>query len=495
MSMLGQAAGQIAGDPRSQPVVFLQLTWSAGDHLVGRADFHTIGDLKGKKIALQKNGPHVGMLNDILYTAQLTWKDIQVVWLDDVTGEKGPAELFRKDASVDGCFAITPDMLGLTGGPDATGTGEKGSVKGAHVVVSTAQMLRSIADVYACRRDYFDKHKDVIEKFTSGYLKACEELMAIKKSSKDKTAADYKNVLALTRKMFGKDVENDDAADGLISDAVFVGLPGNYSFFQDKGNLSGFDIKSKAAVDLGIALGDTTKRHTMPQANLDYANIKKIGGLTALVDVPRGDRFAKDAKEKGVIYSFNVYFAGGSSVFPEHEYGQHFKRAVEQASLFGNAVISIRGHANGQDLMEGFRKTVLDRGIVTRRGGKYFLRDGKEFAMNDMKAILDLIQKENLGGVVIPVKGESPSSMQSQINLLQSLSERRSEAVRSAVLGYANNHGFRLDSSQMKYVGVGGTEPVVMFPPNDTEGQKNRRVEFRISAVSAEDVHTGEFDF
>jgi len=116
MSMLGQASGEIAGDPRSQPVVFMQLTWSAGDHLVARQGCSTLADLKGKKIALQKGGPHVGMLSDILHTAQFTWSDVQVVWTDDVTGDKGPAELFRKDPTVDACFAITPDMLALTGG-------------------------------------------------------------------------------------------------------------------------------------------------------------------------------------------------------------------------------------------------------------------------------------------------------------------------------------------------------------------------------------------
>lgn len=493
MSMLGQASGEIAGDPRSQPVVFLQLTWSAGDHLVSRAGLRTLADIKGKKIALQKGGPHVGMLNDILHTAQLGWGDVQPVWLDDVTGDKGPAESFRKDQSVDACFAITPDMMNLTGGPDSTGTGEKGTVKGAHVLVSTAHMLRSIADVYACRRDYFDKHRDVIEKFTAGYLKACEELVAIKKTGKDKSAKAYNNVLALTRKMFGNDVRNDEEADGLISDAVFVGLPGNYSFFQDKGNLSGFDPKARAAVDLALALKDADKRYDLTQANLDYSLIKKIGDLSAKVDAARTGRFAADAKEKGVIYSFNVYFGGNQSTFPEAQYAKDFQRAVEQASLFGNAMISMRGHANASELMFLFRDTVLKRGIVTQRGGKYFLKDGREFAMNDMKAILELIKTENLGGVAVRSYGGKPT-VQGQIDYLQELSEKRSESVRRAVVEYASRHGYRLDPTQMKFVGVGGAEPVVMFA-GEPEGGKNRRVEFRIIAVSAEAITTDEFDF
>jgi len=228
---------------------------------------------------------------------------------------------------------------------------------------------------------------------------------------------------------------------------------------------------------------------------LDYARIKTIGDLTARVDPPRTGRFAADAKEKGVIYSFYVYFGGGRSDFPEDQYGQHFQRAVEQASLFGNCMISIRGHANAVDLMFGFRDTVQKRGIVKQRGNQYFLKDGSEFNMNDMHAILDLIKKENLGGVVIPMQGGQPTSMQGQIDLLQKLSSDRSESVRRAVLDYGSRHGYRVDQTQMKYVGVGGTEPVVMYPPNDKEGGRNRRVEFRIVAVGVEAVGGEDFEF
>src|SRR5206468_8520183 len=128
-----------------------------------------------------KGGPHVGMLDDVLRTAKLDWKDITPVWMDEVTGDKGPAAAFKKDASIAACFCISPDMTGLTGGLDKTGTGQEGTIKGARVLVSTAQLSRSIADVYACRRDYYTAHRDVVEKFTSGYLKGAEELLRVKK--------------------------------------------------------------------------------------------------------------------------------------------------------------------------------------------------------------------------------------------------------------------------------------------------------------------------
>src|SRR5262249_44237878 len=119
MSQIGQASEVLGKDPRTKPVIFLQLTWSAGDHMVGRANTKTDKgnlDLKGKKVALQWGGPHVGLFDDVLKLANLKWSDVTVVWADDLTGAKGPAELFRKDPSIDACFVITPDMVDLTGG-------------------------------------------------------------------------------------------------------------------------------------------------------------------------------------------------------------------------------------------------------------------------------------------------------------------------------------------------------------------------------------------
>ena len=144
MSMLGEASERIGKDEKTKPVVFLQLTWSKGDHLVSQGTGKTIDSLKGKKIALQEGGPHWGMLDDILTTARLSWSDITPVPTKDLTGEKGPAKLF-KDNKVDACFCITPDMDELTGGLDKIGTGNGGAdktVKGAFVLISTNVMQR-----------------------------------------------------------------------------------------------------------------------------------------------------------------------------------------------------------------------------------------------------------------------------------------------------------------------------------------------------------------
>lgn len=496
MSMLGQAAEDICGDGRTCPVVFLQLTWSAGDHLVARQGLKTIEDLKGKKIALQKGGPHVGMLNDILQTAQFKWSDVTPVWTDDVTGDNGPAEKFRKDASIDACFVVTTDATGLAGGLEKAGTGTGQSVAGAHVLVSTKQMLRSIADVYACRKDFYDKHKDVVEKFVTGYLKGTEQLLALKKDHKPGSpSAKYKEVLKVTRERFGKDISSDDDADGLISDAVFVGLPGNYAFFKDEGNLSGFKAKRKAALDLADSLG-ASKRRGFPGADLDYAKVKKAGDLTAVVIPELVARFADNPKEKNTLYSFTVYFGGNQDTFPVEQYGKDFQRAAEVASLFGNAIIKLRGHANPGALTMGLAEHGVNRRVLTARQGRYYLKDNTEVV--ELGQLLDALGRDNLRTLTVRSGGgRGMQSAKSELDQLLDLSNRRAAAVRKAVLDYATSRGHRLDTSQMKSVGVGGTEPVYLFPKNDdVEGQRNRRVEFRIVQVAVEDIRTGEaFDY
>jgi hypothetical protein len=54
--MIGMAAEALNADPRTKPVIFLQLTWSAGDHLVARRGIKTIKDLRNKTIVLQQGG-------------------------------------------------------------------------------------------------------------------------------------------------------------------------------------------------------------------------------------------------------------------------------------------------------------------------------------------------------------------------------------------------------------------------------------------------------
>jgi outer membrane protein OmpA-like peptidoglycan-associated protein/ABC-type nitrate/sulfonate/bicarbonate transport system substrate-binding protein len=513
LSMLGQASKELTADTDKTPVVFMQLTWSAGDHLVGRKEFENLDTLKGKKIALQKGGPHVGMLADILRTTKLGWRDIKVVWTDDVSGDKGPAAAFRKDGSIDACFAISPEMFALTsapstGGIDSIGDGTKESVKGAHVVVSTQHMARSIADVYACRGDVYRSNKDWIEKFVAGYLKSSEDLTDMKtKAGKDKAAeAAYHKVLELAQSIWSKDkafkdsVAKLDDVDGLVSDAVFVGLPGNESFFKNTGNLSGFKFKQEQACKLpddpSIKPENTgAKLFTAP--DLSYDNIRKLGELRG--KPPTRPRIASGAEIKiepdTKIYTFRISFKPDESEFNEASYGNDFQRALEVASLFGNTVVAIRGHADPNLMVQRFLQAATSRGIIRQDGARYIVVDGgKEINLQtDTKKVLDIIAKEPADNLKYADMGGS-GTLRQAVATLQDLSVKRANRVQKAITDYATNHKLVLDSSQIRTQGVGVSEPEVGYARTEEEAAKNRRVEFIIIKVPADKLNADEFD-
>lgn len=500
MRMIGQASEVIGSHPDTKPVVFLQLTWSAGDHMVSREEVKTLNDLKGKKIVLQQGGPHVGMLDDILRSANLSWGDVTVVWAKDLTGPDGPAEIFSKDQSIDCCMVISPDMIALTGGLDLKGTGAEGTIKGAKVLISTATMSRSIADVYVCRRDFYQANQPLIEKFVAGYLKATEELVELKKQF-DKTgnAPDYMKTLKLAQDIYGTDVlptlEID--AHGLVSDASFVGLPGNSNFFENKGNLNGFSAKTNAALDLAVEQGYAKVRAGFLPPNLSYSKIKSLGDLQGEINPVIGETSAggfeslEDIQgDEDTILSFTINFQPNQTDFSEDVYGPEFLRAVQSASTYGRAVVQIRGHSDPTKTLVDMIKAGMQKGSIKRTGTrgnyKYYL-NGKPLDLTATEQMAAEIEKGSFDGT----QPNPRATMQAALNL----SQARAEAVRDAIIGFAKGNGYQLDPTQIQPSGVGVTEPVIAKPTNLAQAKQNMRVEFRLIKPPAEVIKSSDFDF
>lgn len=501
--MLGLASEVIGADPRTKPVVILQLSWSAGDHIVARKNVRTLNDLKGKKIAVQKGGPHVGLLYDSLSAANLTKEDVTIVWVDDITGEKGAAEAFRNDPSIDACCVITPDLIGLTSGLDSVGSGAEGTVEGAHMVNSTQQMSRSIADVYAVRRDWYDANKEWVAKFVAGYLKGTEELVAMRKSFEDssKMSDAYKAILTMSQRIFGEDVlpTLDVDAHGLLMDCTFVGLPGQIAFFRDSGNLSGFESKMSEALDLATGWGYAKNRFGFDPNDFDYRDIAKTAGVP-YVEPTKSERFSNSAEstdmflgenlDANTIVSFTINFEPNVQEFSADRYGAEFQRAIKAASTFGNAKIVIRGHSDPTKTLIDLVQSGMEKKLLRQTGSsgnfKYFY-EGKELDLNNTAAIVELIKAGNFSGG----KADPLVTMQAALNL----SQKRAEAVRDAVVKFAKAEKANLDLSQIVPVGAGISEPVIAKPKNLDEAKENMRVEFRIVRVEAESISPSEFDF
>ncbi len=509
--MIAQASEVIGRDPRTKPVVFGQLTWSAGDHFVGRANIRKISDLSGKKIAIQKGGPHVGMLYDMLKTARLTKTNVQIVWVDELTGTNGPAEKFRNDTSIAGCFVITPDMIGLTGGPENTGTGAEGTVKGAHVVVSTATLSRSIADVYACRKDFYDSYKPFIEKFFAGYLKGAEEVVALKKTYERSGSTQYTKLLTMMQSIYGKDVlpTLEEDAHGLIADCTFVGQPGNIAFFNDPTNtITGFEGFNKAGIDMAVNWGFATQRYALIPSDLNFNSNEFKSILATTVAAPtqlKKTRFKKETVraeiesfnedavlDEKTLISFTIQFDANQDTFSSTQYSSEFDRVVELASKYGNAAIAIKGHSDPSRTLSVLVKTGLQSGILKRTGtrGNYrYFMSGKSFSLEDTGELIRLIEQKKFDD------GTDVESPYQVMRAALKLSEQRGEAVKQAIINYARQKNARIDTEQIVPVGVGIKEPIIPKPTSPTEAAENRRVEFALIKVSAEAVAASDFDF
>lgn len=489
--MLGMASEVIGADPRTKPVVFLQLTWSQGDHMVARPIVTTLDQLKGKKIALQQGGPHVGMLDDILRSAQLKWSDIQPVWAAELTGDNGPAAIFRRDPSVDACMVISPDMLGLSSGLEETGSGAEGTVKGARVVVSTFNMNRSIADVYACRKDFYDTHRDVVEKFTAVYLKACEDVVRLKKEYGGGGSQQYRTVLQLTERIYGSDViPNEAEADGLISDCEYVHLAGNRLFFQEAAFSEGYESKLEKALNLAVEQGYAASRVAFIKHDLAYEKLVTLGSLTK-IELGEAVSFETiDVEEEDTILQFTIGFEPNQTRFPTERYAEEFQRVVDGASLYGNSVFAIRGHADPtrtlRNLVEAGIKKQLIKRTGTRGSFKYFFR-GKSLDLSQTEALVQLIRSGAFNGA----DPDPSQTMQAALNL----SQQRAEEVKRTIIRYAGTKGLRLNPNQLQAVGAGIADPVIPRPRSLEQSRENMRVEFRLLRVKAEAVQANEFDF
>lgn len=498
--MIGMAAEVLSQDPRTQPVVLVQMTWSRGDHLVGTAGIKTVKELRGKRVALQEFGPHVGMLDDVLKTASLQWSDVRIVWVKDITGPNGPAAAF-KAGKADAAFVVTPDMLALTGGLTSTGSGAEGTVKGSRVVVSTAELTRSIADVYAVRKDWYDAHRDVAMKFAAAYLKGAEEVLEL---TKNKKGAQYRNLLSfMVRTWTPAVLPNENEADGLIMDCAFVHHPGNVAFFTEKNNDNGFAAFAKSSLDMATKTGIARARGTIHAASWNWAGQPFAGYLKHMGEA-RGQRFNAEATVSElealaqgggftdrVIYGFSVPFELDQADFDPAQWRAQFDEALKVSRKYGGAVIAVRGHADPGGTIIALVKAGQECRVLERRGNpgafKYFMNGG-ELVLANARSVAAAIESGRFDC--------SPTYRPREIlQRARTLSEARARSVRDALIAYAKRQGVTFDASQFQSQGVGVAEPLVPTPRSEADQKQNMRVEFAIVRVSPESVSPADFDY
>ncbi|MBI4349473.1 MAG: ABC transporter substrate-binding protein [Elusimicrobia bacterium] len=451
--MASEAANR---DPRTKPVAIYQLTWSAGgDALVVKDSIRNPKDLRGKTIALQSYGPHVDYLGKILAGAGLSFADVKLRWVKDLTGTKSTPGAALHEAGVDAATVITPDALALTSG-GKTGTGAEDSVRGARIMLTTKSANRIIADLYAVRSDYLAKERGKVEAFVRGLLKAQEEVKALFKD-KQSRAGDYGKLLAAGGQLLLDSPQATKDVEGLYADAEFAGYPGNVQFFNAPQNPRGM-ANLVAEIQSGLVpLGLLGSKQALAKPPWSFDQLKSGLKETSAAAAPRFDQaqvaqvVSKRQKQgtlaQGGLFAFEVFFKPNQSDFPASRYEESFKKAIDLASTYGGAVLTVEGHSDPLG----------------------YLRKAKEKES-------DLVLKR---------------MRQAALNL--SLS--RANAVRDSLVKYAKSSGISLDASQFAVVGHGIDQPrsgicgdAPCAPKSEQEWLDNMRVEFRIIEVEAEDA-------
>ncbi|MDO8424962.1 MAG: hypothetical protein Q7T01_00375 [bacterium] len=498
--MIGLAAEVLGRDPRTQPVEVVQLTWSRGDHVVGREGIRSVADICGKTGVMQRVGPHEGMHYDVVKTAACKTLP-RIIYVDDITGPKGPAEKFRADRSVDFAYVVTPDMIGLTGGAGQTGSGAEGTVKDAHIVVSTQELTRSIADVYVVRKDFSDAHGDQVAKFVAGYLKGAEEVVELRKAK----SGVYKNLLAFMVKTWGTGaLPNADEADGLIADCAFVGHAGNVEFFEDDASPTGFKAFRDASQDLAVSWGYAKKPAAILRPTWDWDG-KPFAGYLQQMGAKRTSKFNAEATladlealqaggsiNDATIFSFSVPFVPNETTFTvTPELKKKFDEAIQLAAKYGGAALAVRGHADPTKVLGDMVKAGLETGVLERRGegaAKRYFVSGRELALTSTADVVATIQR----GTFDKAKSAKPREL---MLAARNLSQQRADEVRSAIVAHASKSGKHLDANQIQAQGVGVLEPLVPVPRSMDDVTQNTRVEFALVRVSAEATTSADFEY
>lgn len=454
LGMINSASDLLSGNPDLQPVVFYQLSWSAGgDALVVKNGINSVKDLKGKTIALQAYGPHMDYIGNVLGSEGLSFNDVTVKWLPDLTGtDDAPMAAFY-ESDIDAAFMIIPDALALTSG-GTVGTGAEDSVKGASILMSTKTADGVIADAYAVRADYYKQNQSEVEQLTRGLLEAAQEVESLVKHRK-KEVKPYKELITAAAKFLLDSPQAIADTEGLYADMRFAHLSGNTQMFESANHPLNFANMNESIGgslrELGVLSGSTK----ILNASINYKRLSQGLNLAEVAKKPRFNsnelsslvsrKQQQGTLDEGELFSFEVFFTPNQNDFPVDLYQKEFQRVIELAASYGGAVITVEGHSD---------------------------------PMGYLRA-----KKNNKPSVVLSRTKQSAKN----------LSISRAQSVRDEIVTYAKSMNVALDESQFEPIGHGITNPSTGICGNDPcvpktaeEWRSNMRVVFRIIQIEAE---------
>ncbi|MEM1373126.1 MAG: ABC transporter substrate-binding protein [Pseudomonadota bacterium] len=443
LGMLAAAAPVTEFDARTEQIVFFKHSFSAGDGIVAAEGIARIGDLAGKRIAIQANGPHVDFVGRILSDGGLSFSDVDIVWTTDLTGDGDTPSAAIADGRADAAAVILPDARFLTSGGNV-GTGAEGSVRGATILISTQEAASVIGDYIAVRADYFDANRDDIERMVNLLFQAEEEMRVFMAKDGDPRQEQMASLMA------GDFLGGLPVEEGVFlwQDAITDGWAGNAKHFADPSEARRYEVlleevnvalrgadRLDAPANLATAEWDFTAL-TGGLTNLDERQIAAFDPEAAAAAVQKLRRTGQlDANTK---IDFEVYFEPDSTDFPVALYAQDFEEILRLASTYSGAIITVEGHSDP----------------------------------------LHFLRREQGGADNAELRAIRTST--------QNLSLDRAIAVVDALTSYSGDIGVRMNRDQFTVDGVGISTPRHNPPQTEAQWRENMRVVFRVLTVQAE---------
>jgi ABC-type nitrate/sulfonate/bicarbonate transport system substrate-binding protein/outer membrane protein OmpA-like peptidoglycan-associated protein len=463
-----------------EPVVIVQLSWSTGADGFVAKDIKSLTELKGKTIVLQKNGPHVDLVQVLLQDAGLKPGEVNLKYVRDITvnpkAKDGkvhdPANALRNDPSLAAAACISPDLLTLTAGGNV-GTGAEDSVKGARPILTTRTASRVIADVYAVRRDFFEAQKPLVQSFVAAHLAEQKRFQELLANVAKKTQADAGKVAEfkkLARPLAGIFLQDENAVNDFILwagvDSEIVGLAGNTEFFTAPNNPVGFDATQTRAVAYYEQTGLVSKARKLSFAGWNFGS--DFGTGTKLKEPEKRTfasaaevRRAADSKDASKLFSYTFKFPAKMAEIRWQDYREVFETMHEKVTRYGGAVVQLRGHAD--NFFYNFVQMKRTKGDSTYQRR---IEGSTQFEMLPLPATEEVANSAN------------------------KLSYSRAFAVKQAYAQYLRENLGKtqdeMDLSRFDVKGMGISDPVVKSPTTPEEREANMRGELVIIAVEAE---------
>lgn len=458
LTMINLVNDLVRDYPDLQPVVVAQLSWSAGgDTLVVKKGIGKLQDLKGKTIAIQRDGPHIHLLSRALRDGGLSLNDVNIRWTESLTNAANtPVNAFY-ESDVDAAFMIIPDADVITACATDCGVGDgsDNSVVGARVLYSTKAASKVVSDVYAVRADYLRDNNDKVQSFVHQLFKAKEAVDEV--ARKGQQDSEYVKWVKASAQHLLDDSALADDAGAMFGDAYHAGFADNVSFFTDKSNLRNFDNLSNEIQEGLIALNLISQKTDLRWANWDFNKLKAGLKHTAGVTIPKFKKeqvsqIIEQRRRMGTLsdsqfLQFPIYFQPNQNTFEESKYSTDFDKFLDYAATYGGAVITLEGHCDPHG---------------------YYLAKYRD---NKPEVILSRLK-------------------QSCMNL----SVTRAIGVRDAIIEYADNKGVSLNPSQFETIGHGMSNPTTGICTNGDpckinskeEWLSNMRVVVGVTVIEAE---------